>query len=145
MSNNERAQAIIDAVEELLNPRGGINKVSRNDSNAAPYLRDVFFWQTIGTLAAAKEEAAWKAAQAANLLPSDEKLRENVEGEKIVAESEHYSCIVKVSKPRNNFDKETFLATVARKFKVPLQKLLAIYDASMKEGKAPLSKRVLEV
>jgi hypothetical protein len=116
-------------------------------SNTGPVLFDIFLWQTVKDYADEQLKKAWTAANEEAVVPTDDRMRETLDrGEdKIVAESNTFSCIVKVTEPRVTFDKDTFLADCAKKFKVPIAKLVGLAKACGKEGKPPLSKRVVEV
>lgn len=103
----------------------------------------IFFWQEVGSLAEKKLKEAWAAAQL-KLLPDDEGMRALGEGEHIVAEDKRFSVVAKVSKPGERFDLDTFIAAVAKKYKADPVALKALADASKKQAKPSLSKRVLE-
>ena len=53
--------------------------------------------------------------------------------------------VTTVNKPREAFDKDEFIATVAKEYEIDLGALNAIALGCVKKSKAPLSKRVLEL
>ena len=113
-------------------------------SNTGALLFEIYTAQELATLAEKKAEAAWAQLEEQGLIPSDDKLRRE-EGERIVVESGHLSAMVKVSAPRQTFDKEAFITAVCRKYKLPVAAVTALADSSKKAGKAALGKKVLEV
>ena len=120
------------------------NPDRKDKSNAGRMLHEIWIWQECASLAASAEKAAWQAAQLGDhsLIPPDAELREDT-GESIVADSDSYSCLVRVDAPRATFDKETFIAIVSREYKIPAAELLRVVERSTKEGTAPLTKRVV--
>ena len=127
----------------------GLEKmVKRPDSkhNVGRYLGEIFTWQTISKIADAKLKAAWKAAEDDDLIPADDDMREKYdEDEHIVTESDHFSMIVTVGKPRATLDQEKFIGEVARKYKLDQDRLGQLAKTCVKESKAPLTKRIREV
>jgi len=117
---------------------------SDRKSNIGKYLQDIFVWQEVNKLAADSLKEAWATAQTSGALPFDDELRNKGEGEHIVTESDMFSLVTKVMAPRQNFDRDLFIEKVAKKFKIPVATLTALADASKVDGKAALSKRVLE-
>jgi len=112
--------------------------------NNGPYLFDIYYWQELSDLADKELKKAWKAATEAEVLEEDDTYRQ-VLGETIAAESSSFSCVMKVSAPKKTIDKEAFLAAVSRKSRLAVSTLEALWEDHQKEGKAALSKRVLEV
>jgi hypothetical protein len=122
--------------------------VKRPDSkhNTGSLLGDIFTWQEVSKLADDKLKQAWKAAAETGLIPADDDLREKYdEDEHLVAESNVFTCIVTVGKPRETFDQEKFIAELARKYKLDPHLLTQLAAKCKKEGKAPLTKRIREV
>ena len=114
-------------------------------SNTGKYLSDVYIWQEVLRVATEQLKAAWKAAQnGSGIVPEDDDLRKLAKGEHIVAESSTMSCLVKLTEERKTFDQEKFIATVAKKYKIPVEKLQAIAEASRVPGAPPLQKRIIE-
>lgn len=113
-------------------------------SNEGRLLHDIWVWQEVAALAGAAEKAAWQAAQLGDdaLIPTDAELRGKA-GEAIVADSAAYSCIVRVDGPRKSFDRDTFIALVARKFKIPAADIAQLAELAKVEGASPLTKRVV--
>lgn len=121
---------------------GGVLKIKRGD-NVGPFLGRIYVLQEMSKFAEEQLKIAWKDAEAENILPDDLELRET-EGERIVMESDQFSCVVNVAKPRANFNKDKFIDAVVVKFKIPKGKLEALAATSTKDSAAPLSKKVLE-
>lgn len=115
-------------------------------SNNGTYLYRIWFWQTINGIAKKELEKAWKEAQDNGVVPTDDVLRDKYEGgdETIVADSDCFSCSIKVAEAGQRFDLETFLENISRKFKIPMPKLVAISADSKKPVTAALTKKVLE-
>lgn len=115
-------------------------------SNVGRALHEIWIWQEIEEFASEARKRAWKAAQVADegdpIVPPDEELRGDI-GEAIVVDSKTYSCVVKVDAPRQNFDRDTFVALVTRKFGIPASKMVALVDAAKKETAAPLTKTII--
>jgi hypothetical protein len=122
--------------------------VKRPDSkhNIGATLGEIFTWQTISDIADKKLKGAWTAACADGIIPADDDMRDKYDqDEHIVTESNKFSCIVTVGKPRENFDREKFIGEVARKYKLDPVRLSKLAEDCVKEGKAPLTKRIREV
>jgi hypothetical protein len=114
--------------------------------NKGSYLGEIFTWQEIGKYADDRLKQAWRAVVENDLIPADDDMRERYdEDEHIVVESNAFSMIVTVGKPRETFDQEKFIATVARKYKIDLQRLEQLAATCKKESRAPLTKRIREV
>jgi hypothetical protein len=114
-------------------------------NNVGSYLGEIFTWQEVEGLAAAKLKAAWKASQDSGLIPPDDDMRDKYDqDEHIVTESNAFSCLVTVGKPRKTFDLDVFLDTLAKKFKLDRARLASLAETCKKEGKAPLTKRIRE-
>jgi hypothetical protein len=113
-------------------------------SNVGTLLFEVYTAAELANLAEKKAEQAWEQLEVQGLIPSDDKLRRE-EGERIVVESGHLSAMIKVSAPRQTFDKEAFITAVCKKYKLPVAAITALADGAKKVGKAALSKKVLEV
>lgn len=135
-------EQIEEHLKLMVHPRTGVLKTARGDN--APELGQIFVWQETCAYAQKQLEQAWKAAVEAGVVPPEDELRARGEGEHIVAEDQRFSCIAKLTKPRAAFNRDAFLALIAKKFKIALPKLLPLVDQSMVPGKAALTKRVLE-
>ena len=73
--------------------------------NTGTFLGEIFTWQEVSKFADDKLKDAWKEAQGNGLIPADDDMREKYdEDEHIVVESNAFSCIVTVGKPRETFD-----------------------------------------
>ena len=114
--------------------------------NKGSYLGEIFTWQEVSKFADDHLKQAWKAAQENGLIPADDDMREKYDNdEHIVTESNAFSCIVTVGKPRESFDQEKFIGEVAKKYKIDPVRLATLAATCKKEGKAPLTKRIREV
>lgn len=137
-------QRIVAYLSDLGNSRSAITNPNRKD-NKSKYLFDIFIWQTAYKFAGDKLEKAWTQAQTDGVIDSDETLRSmDKSDEHIVSETNNFSCVVKLDKPRETFNRNLFIETVAKKYKINVVDLLVIADACKDKGKAPLHKRVLE-
>ena len=137
-----------DRLHDELAYLGTSRLVPRPDSkhNVGSYLGEIFTWQEVGKLADEKLKKAWKAAVEDDLIPSDEAMREKYDqDEHIVAESNAFSMIVTVGKPRETFDLEAFVSEVSRKWKINAVVLTKLAAGCKKSGTAPLTKRIREV
>lgn len=113
--------------------------------NTGTFLGEIFTWQEVSKFADDKLKDAWKEAQGNGLIPADDDMREKYdEDEHIVAESNAFSCIVTVGKPRETFDLEKFISEVARKYKLDPHRLSVLATTCVKASKAPLTKRIRE-
>lgn len=133
--------------EQLTSDLEAINKRVANPdrkSNTGNLLYRAFVLQTLASLAESGLKATWKSMETEGLLPDDEQLRA-VPGERIITESSHFSLMVKVSAPREVFDRDIFIARVAKKYKIPAASLAALAEQCYASSKAPLSRKVLEV
>lgn len=142
---------IRDDINELLtgarDGRSRIDSIRNPDrkSNGGQHLFEIYYWQEITALAEKELKKAWEAAATGGLIKDDDFYRKT-EGETIAAESGSFSCVMKVSAPRKTLDKEAFLDAVARKARVARPWFDELWEThTTKEGKAALSKRVLEV
>jgi len=132
-------------LDQLAAINGPVLKIKRGD-NQGPLLGAIFLWQETVKEAKERLESAWKAAVDADIIPDDDSLREK-KGETIITESDQFSCVAEVEKPRKVFNRDKFIDAVAKKFKIDRARLDAIAVASpcTTDSKAPLSKRILEV
>jgi hypothetical protein len=130
--------------ERLLELPGKVLK-ARNGDNLGPVLGEIFVWQEVARYAKGALDSAWKAAVDGDIIDNDEVLRAEGPGEeRILSESNSFSIIAKVDKPRKTFSRDKFIAEVARKFKLDRARLDALAETCMSESAAPLHKRVLE-
>ncbi len=114
--------------------------------NTGAFLGEIFTWQEVSKFADDKLKQAWKSAADSGLIPADDDMREKYDqDEHLVVESNAFSCIVTVGKPRETFDQEVFIGEVARRFKLNVVVLTKLAAECKKEGKAPLTKRIREV
>lgn len=103
----------------------------------------IYFWQEVSTLADAKLKKAWEAKQGGHL-PSDDDMRAAGEGDHVLERDKRFTVLAKVSKPRENFKLELFIAKLVKKHKLDAAALVALAETCKEPGKASLSKRVLE-
>ena len=129
---------LIDAVGKLA------ERVVPKQPKKAVYLTTIFVWQEISSFTEKKLKEAWSLAWEAGVIPSDDALRAAGEGEAIVCESDRFSCVAKVTKPRETFDRDKFIGELVRLYKLKRPALEALAEQCKSEGKAALSKRVLE-
>lgn len=135
---------VIETLNGLTNPKAGIAKRFSGD-NTGPFLSDIYIWQVTEAYAGEKKKEAWKTAQTEGFVPSDTQLRGFAEGDHIVADSKQFSCLVKVTRPHGRFNKDEFVAAVARKYKIKMGELLKLVEQYTEPGAVPLTKRVAEV
>lgn len=150
MPNHHQAApelSIKDSLEQALlqlpKPEAGHVRRYRND-NKGPLLSDIYVWQTVAKFAADKLKKAWTAAQAEGLIPADDELRSQGTGQHIIAESRGFSATAEVKNPPKQFNADTFLALLSRRYHIELSTLKGLLEQSKIDGTAPLSKRVLE-
>lgn len=140
MKLKDQLHNYVDVIGEA---NAGITNPDRKD-NVGALLFNAYIAQELCSYSEQKLKKAWLDLQDSGLVPSDDKLRDT-EGQILLEESNHFSAIVEVSAPSSRFDKETFIAEVARKFKLPTKKLEALAETCVKASKASLKKRILEV
>jgi hypothetical protein len=130
---------LVDPKSKTINPDA--------KENAGPMLYSIFAWQEIERYAKERVKRAWEGAQSKDgIIPSDEELRElPTKEERIVAETNSFSCLVKIGEPQNRFDKDLFLDEVARRYKIKREKLEEIAEGCVKPTNASITKRVIEV
>jgi hypothetical protein len=105
-----------------------------------------FLWQELSSVADDKLKKAWAAAQGKDgVIETDDEMRARGLGEHIVSESGSFSCVAKVTTPRKTLDRDEFIAKAALAFKVKPALVIALLESCSKEGKYPLTKRILEV
>lgn len=143
--NGQKYKDRVDAYLEQLGLPAS-NVVCKDKANVGKYLFDIFVWQEISRRSKKELEAAWKRGQDPEVLPSDEDLRSLGQGEHIVLDSDHFSCIVTVNKPRSNFKLEKFLLELTKRYKqLKYDELLALANTCKEPGAPPLEKRIVEV
>lgn len=141
MSTNKLKDRIL---EHLVSPQM-IKLNPERKNNKGGWLFEIFLWQTIGKHADQALKDAWAAAQREGVVPSDDELRELDQREDhIVAETDFFSVLAKVSAPRGKFDKEKFFDECAKTFKVDRRKVVAVAAKCTTEGNPALSKSVVE-
>ena len=121
------------------------NVPSPDNTNVGGYLAEVYMWDVVADLAKEKSKEAWKSLVSNKMVPPDDTLRDNINGESIAVKTSKFQVYVKVSNPRSIFDKDTFITKVAETFKVSKPKLIEISKQCVSQTRPPLSKRVLEV
>lgn len=129
----------LDAMREKLAP------ATNRGNNKDPALYTMFFWQEVSAYADAELKKAAKALTDDDLVPGDAQLRAHEEGEHTILSGAKFAFCIKVSAPRETFDKDDFLVTAPRHFRIAADKLKAFVDLCVKKSAAPLSKRVMEI
>lgn len=135
---------ILEVIHGAVDSPQGVKNPDRRD-NQGQHLFELFYWQELSKEADTQVGKLWEKAIEERLLKADDYYRNLGAGEIIGLESEYFSCLMKVSSPRKTIDKEKFLAAVAKKAKLPVSTLEKLWEDNQKEGKASLSKRILEV
>jgi hypothetical protein len=108
------------------------------------FLFDIFVWQELERYSSMHHKRAWEEAVAEGIVPPDDTLRMFV-GETIVRNSDHFAVRVNVQPPHSLFDLDEFVNRVARKWKLPKNKLRRLAEECKTNSKPILSKRVIEV
>lgn len=127
--------------------RDGRSEAAKHNgkANVGHYLCEIFFWQEIAKTAADNLKLAWANAQGeSGPIDVDDDLRDHGAGEFIVCESEHFSCVVKVQEPRQNFDRDLFIQSLCRTYKLDRDAVEKMAKNCCTATRAPLSKQVLE-
>lgn len=140
--------AIKDRILEVIHAAADTPQGVRNPdrkSNTGQVLFELFFWQEVQKEAETQTERIWEKAVEGKLVKDDDYYRNVGPGEVIAAESDTFSCLMKVGKGRATLDKEAFLLAVAKKARISVESLQELWDKHQKVGKNSLSKRVLEV
>ena len=143
MNDNNYKLNIIKAVSRLGETNGTKNPDSRNNVGAA--LGKVYLWRVAVEIATDRLKTAWNDLTNKELIPEDEILRKSIEGETVAIKSPSFGLQIKVSKPRESFDKDAFLDKVSKKFKIEKHKLIELSKECTKLSKAPLSKKIVEL
>lgn len=108
------------------------------------YLNVIYFWQEVSALADVGLKEAWREAQESGMVPSDNDMRALGEGDHMVVDTQHFSVLAKVSKPRANFDRDLFIAHLVKKYKLQKARLEALAETCKVPSKRALSKSVVE-
>ena len=138
------ATDLYNAGERVLRALPG-PKSGKAKDNLAPYLAEVFYWQEVVSMASASLKEAWARAQEPKgPLPGDDDMRGLDFGDNTVTSAGPFVVVAKVSQPKSMFDKEAFIATVAKRYKISEDRLKDLADKAVKESKPSLSKRVVE-
>lgn len=118
---------------------------NKDKGNLGAVLFELFVWQYVENAAKRRRERAWKSAQdVGSVIPKDEELRKMALGEHIVAESDLFSCVVKIGEPRMTFSRDEFIKRVAAKYKLSVKNLAMLADECKVESEPVLTKRVVE-
>ena len=121
-----------------------MDRAPTEKSNAGKVLWPIFFWQVVEEVATKLRKQSWEVASTEGVVKSDDQLRALGEGEHNVLDSNHFSVLASVTKPRMLFDRELFIANVAKKYKLDVGKLTVMAEACKIENKPALSKRIVE-
>jgi hypothetical protein len=116
----------------------------KEKTNSGAALYPIFYWQEVLAYSKDMLAEAWKDATEAGAVPTDEDMRAAGPGERIVGESEHFSCLATVQLPRSNFDRELFIKRLCKKYKLNATAVDSLADDCKKPSAPPLSKRVVE-
>ena len=119
-----------------------ISRAPKDNSNTGAYLWPVFYWQTVEDIASDQLKLAYK--NGVSVFGTDDVMRGRGEGEHLIADSNCFSMLATVTKPRQSFDKDLFIAKLCKRYKLERSKLEVIAGECMHPTKAPLSKRVVE-
>lgn len=138
-------QKLVAYLEAIGSNKSGVTNPDGRD-NLGTTLCDIFTWHEVKAFAEDRLKRAWANAQGKDgLFSDDDLLREELaKGEHILAESNSFSCIVKVENPRLLFDEDLYIKCVAKKFKISEAKLRDMATECFKQSKPVLKKRVLE-
>ena len=144
-SRKDKIEAELNTLAKCTNGDGFFT-IKKSD-NIGTYLADIFVAQTVSKWADKRLDDAWRTAADDEVILEDDDLRTKYAGgdEAIPVESRDFSVTLKVGTPRESFDQAAFIEQVAKKFKLDKAKLEAIAENCVKTGKAPLTKRVVEV
>lgn len=144
MPNNSKTKDRL--LEKLGELRGAPVLQFKRGDNRGPLLGEVFVWQETKKYAEEQLKKAWKALVAEDIIDEDDVLREaGVGEERILNESNTFSVVATVDKPRRTFNREMFIRLIVQRFRVPAEALQDMVEDAMTDGTAPLTKRVLEV
>jgi len=135
---------ILETAHALVDSPAGVRNPDRR-SNVGRVLFELYLWQELGKEAEDQLKSLWAKAVEEGLIKEDDHYRNLGPGETIAGESDSFSVLMKVSKARKSLDKEAFLSAVAKKAKIARPALDELWESCSKEGRASLSKRVLEV
>lgn len=129
-------------LERVNDVRQGMNSLRSSDFG---YL---FFWQEVGALAEKECKEAWKKLQDPKgkvNVGSDDDMRALGVGDHVVTNSKLFSVVAKIAAPRTNLDVELLQNAIIKAYpNVKATRLASIVEACRLEGKAALTKRVVE-
>jgi hypothetical protein len=128
----------LDAVAD-----GVVKSYSKRGDNFAPTLAALYVWQETQRHAEAQFKLIWEKAVAEGVLDEDGELRKTF-GKTIVCESERFTVMAEVGKPRPVFNRDAFLNAIARRFKLDRKRLDDMIKPSCRDSAAPLEKYLLE-
>lgn len=113
-------------------------------TNIGVVLWEIFVWQEINKRSKKRRDKAWAAAQDIGVIPDDETLRAT-RGERTVAQSNNFACVVNTGDPRLTFDTDTFIKKVAKKYKLNESDLVKLAAKCVLQSKPVLTKRIAEI
>jgi len=114
----------------------------KGDQKYHRLLAEIYVWQEISNYADRALKQAWATAQA-EVLPTDDVLRERPLGENKEAEVLNLSVVATISQGRQVFDQAQFVSLVASRYDIPAGKLGELVDRSKRSSANSLSKRVV--
>lgn len=122
-----------------------VGNPDKKKSNEGALLYEAYVFQELNARCEKEYKRAMKELTSSGLIASDDDLREKALGDHIVAESSHFSVLVKLSSPRKMFSKDDFIALASRKLKVKPSVLEALAEECMVDTKKSLAKKIVEV
>lgn len=132
-----------DIIEWLDEMHEDCDKPSRM-SNVDTLLCDAYIWQETMVYAQKKFTEAMK--ELGNVVPSDDKLREQDTGEHTIESGRHFCFMTKIGAGKGMFDFEGFIAAVSARWRISKAKLVAeAENVPKKTSKPSLGKRIVEL
>src|SRR5262249_15723758 len=108
--------------------QSGLKQAPVDSSNNAHYIWSIFYWQVVSENATKALKSAWERAVADGVVENDDQLRALGAGEHMLIDTNHFSVLASITKPRMLFDRDLFVEKVARKYKLEKSKLRAMAE-----------------
>jgi hypothetical protein len=144
MSENPVKTRLFDLLQDLDRANGEVLKVKRGDNHGA-VLGSIYVWQETKRHAEKALKASWSEAVSEGLVSDDDVLRESAVGEEwMLIESNGFSAVAKLDKPKQLFSRDKFIEKIAKTFHLDRSRLDTIANECCVESKPALSKRVIE-
>lgn len=131
----KKIEAMLQSIADIATP---------DKSNIGTVLHKAFVWQFVSKAAAKKLKSAWAEVEDATLIKDKDWYRENQTGKKLVKDTDSYSVQCEVKNAPTPFSQEKFIDTVAKRYRIKKEELMAIAEASTAEGTKPVSFEILE-